>query len=207
MPTGGQVFTPPPFFAYVVGCWGWSQGPFICWASFALMSYASSHCFLRQDLTVYSKLARNLFPFASGSRMIGYGYTSACCQNASWTRMTPTDTPKCMNKNPIRPQPYMKNYRQLKKAGSKRGGPFRGRVHQLFVQCQMVSPENIHVRNITWTEQIIYRNIYCIYTYACNNSRWKKRLWIWRRVGEVFGRVWREEREERVDVTSLKKKI
>ena len=34
-----------------------------------------------------------------------------------------------------------------------------GRAHQMVVQCQIVSPENIYTSNITQTEQGILRNI------------------------------------------------
>ena len=34
----------------------------------------------------------------------------------------------------VRPQPFRKNYRQLRKAGSGRGGLFQGRAHRLVVQ-------------------------------------------------------------------------
>lgn len=33
----------------------------------------------------------------------------------------------------------------------------------IFVQCQVVSPENIHTHDIIWNEQIVVMNIY-VYT-------------------------------------------
>lgn len=58
--------------------------------------------------------------------------------------------------NPTWPQPYTELYR---KAGSRRGGLPQGRTHQLVVQGQVVSPEDIHISNI-WTQQVLFRNIY-----------------------------------------------
>ena len=58
----------------------------------------------------------------------------------------------------MRPQPYAKSYRQLQKAGSARGGLPQRRAHQLVVQCQMVSPENIQKSNTTQTSQVIFWN-------------------------------------------------
>lgn len=41
----------------------------------------------------------------------------------------------------------------------------QGGAHQLAVQCQMISPENKHTSNITWTQQVIFRNICTCNTY------------------------------------------
>lgn len=38
-------------------------------------------------------------------------------------------------------------------------GSLRGRAHKLVVQCQLISPENIHANNIIWT----------IYVYTCTH--------------------------------------
>ena len=43
----------------------------------------------------------------------------------------------------MRPQPYTKNYRQLKNTESEIVF-FQGRTHQLAIIYQMVNPENIH---------------------------------------------------------------
>jgi len=51
-----------------------------------------------------------------------------------------------------RPQPYRKNYRQLRRAGSRRDGLPQGRAHQMVVLCQTVSLENTRTSNIIWTE-------------------------------------------------------
>ena len=53
----------------------------------------------------------------------------------------------------MKPLPYTKNYSQPSKVGHRRSGSPWGRAYQLVVQCQMTSPENIHIGNITWTEQ------------------------------------------------------
>jgi hypothetical protein len=45
----------------------------------------------------------------------------------------------------MRPQPYTKKCRQLRKAGSETGG----RAYELMVHCQMVNSENTHMGNIT----------------------------------------------------------
>lgn len=55
-----------------------------------------------------------------------------------------------------RPQPYRKNYEKLKVGGNSLP---QGRVHQLVIQFQMVSPENTHTTNIIMTEKVIFRNI------------------------------------------------
>lgn len=72
-----------------------------------------------------------------------------------------------------KPQHYTKHSRQLSKAGSGRGDP-QGRAHHLVVQCQQVSPENMHASDIMWTQRIILRNV-CIYEciFARHNNWWK----------------------------------
>ena len=68
---------------------------------------------------------------------------------------------KLHGENPMRPQSYTKNYRQvLLKAENERRDPLQGRVYQLGVQCQIVSPGN------TYTHQVIYRKIH-IHTNIC----------------------------------------
>lgn len=54
------------------------------------------------------------------------------CKQGDTNEHAKTDEEK-----PRRPQPYTKDYRQLMKAGSRRG-----------IQCQMISTENIHASNI-----------------------------------------------------------
>jgi hypothetical protein len=54
----------------------------------------------------------------------------------------------------MRPQAYTKDYRQLGKAGSGRGGLIQGRAHQSVVQCRMVSPESMHASNIIQTDRL-----------------------------------------------------
>lgn len=88
--------------------------------------------------------------------------------------MTPMNMADCTGEKPVRPQPYTKYCRQLRNAGSERGGLPQGRAaaHQMVVQCQTVSPENTQTGSIVWTEQVLF-SIYIyisIYTYAYNNN-------------------------------------
>lgn len=58
------------------------------------------------------------------------------------------------------------------------------RAHQLAVQDQAVSPEDIHKGSITWREEVIFRNR----LYVCiSEGEW----------GKAYGRTWREKREGR----------
>lgn len=53
---------------------------------------------------------------------------------------------------------------QVRKAENGRGDISQGGEHQLFVQCQMISPKNIHASSIICTWQVIFRNVYkCAY--------------------------------------------
>lgn len=77
-----------------------------------------------------------------------------------------------------------KNYRQLRKTGNgKISLPLR-RAHQLVVQCQMVSTENVHLLKIYGPNKS-YLGIY-VHTYTHMHlaiiSKKKKRPWSWRRV-------------------------
>lgn len=54
---------------------------------------------------------------------------------------------------------YTKNYRHLRKAGTGKENPPKGRAHQLVVHCQMVSSENIYASHTILNEQVIFRNI------------------------------------------------
>lgn len=58
-----------------------------------------------------------------------------------------------------------KNYRQLGKAGSRKGSLSQGGKCQLVVWCQAVSPKNIHTSNIIQTEEVISEYI-CIHTHT-----------------------------------------
>ena len=73
--------------------------------------------------------------------------------------------------NPMRPQPYTRNYRD---AESGRNHPPQGRAHQLVIQYQMVSPENIHQGNLTLSEKVAltYLGIYMYIhiSMSCNNN-------------------------------------
>lgn len=50
--------------------------------------------------------------------------------------------------NSMRPQSYIKNYKQLKEAGNKRSALPQGGALQLAVQCQMVIIENTSTDSI-----------------------------------------------------------
>jgi hypothetical protein len=55
----------------------------------------------------------------------------------------------------LRSHPYTKNYRKLRNAESWRSSLLKRRTHQVVIQHQMVSPENIHTSDILQTEQNI----------------------------------------------------
>lgn len=70
-----------------------------------------------------------------------------------------------------RPQSYTKIYRQLGRAGSRRGAPCQGRAHQLVVHHQMISLEIMPTSDIVYVQQAIVRSIcICIYIYAYTYS-------------------------------------
>ena len=78
-----------------------------------------------------------------------------------------------VDREPTRPQPSIKNYRQLRTAQSLS----QGKAHQLIIKCQVVRPENIQTSTIIYTEQVIVRKTYVythmrthIHAYVCNNN-------------------------------------
>lgn len=93
------------------------------------------------------------------------------------------------------PQPQTKSYRQPKNAAwEKLASSGKSTLNQVVIQCQMVSPENMHASNIR-TEQAVCKDIYVrsytyIYLAAINEKRSHG-------FGEqrLYGRAWREERE------------
>lgn len=89
---------------------------------------------------------------------------------------------------PMKCQPYPKNHRQLRNAGSGRGVLPKGRAHQSVIQYHTANPWNIHTNNI-WLS-VLYLGLY-LYVW---NNQWKKRPWTWRQ-GKVYGSIWREEEE------------
>ena len=72
-----------------------------------------------------------------------------------------------------------------------------GEEHTIAVQCQMAGPEDIQARDIVRPEQAIL-GIYVIYKYtfaiAVSKSRSHEFEGGW---AEVYGRIWRGEREGR----------
>lgn len=86
------------------------------------------------------------------------------------TLKTPTSLPKHeLNKDkeyanvdmgkPTKNQHYKKENQQLNTAENERIGPLQWRAYQLVMNCQMVSPENIHISSSICTKQVIFRNI------------------------------------------------
>lgn len=61
---------------------------------------------------------------------------------------------------PKKTQCYSKNYRQLRKAGSKKGVSSQRRACQLVFNCEMVNLESIYASNIIQTQQVIFENVY-----------------------------------------------
>lgn len=57
-------------------------------------------------------------------------------------------------------QPYTKYYRQLRKPGNGKEILAQGRTHEMIVQSQTVSLENIHRSNIIWNEYDIFSYMY-----------------------------------------------
>lgn len=102
---------------------------------------------------------------------------------------------------PMRTQPYTRNYSKQRDTESRRNRLLQGKAQQRVIQYPVGSPENVHTRNIVRTEQVIFRNTHCVYMYvtvsihACSNTQWKQRPCIWKLTREC-GRVWREEWEE-----------
>lgn len=72
-----------------------------------------------------------------------------------------------------RSQPNTKNYKQLSKFGSRRGGLPQGKVHQ-SVQCQMVNSKTIHTSKSIWTQPVMFR-IICAYINICMQEQLMKR--------------------------------
>lgn len=70
-----------------------------------------------------------------------------------------------------RPQPYTKSYAT---EGSWEWGrcPFPEKSTPVGCQYQMTSPEHICTSNITWTEQLIFRNMHVL-TYICTDLQWQ----------------------------------
>lgn len=98
--------------------------------------------------------------------LIFSGYTDLLTwlPNVSQTRMTPIYMQKWIPGGQRGLKPWQTT--QATKSCWEWGKLFLAR--QLFVQCQAISPENMHASNITQTKQIIFRNTYIyinIYTY------------------------------------------
>lgn len=111
------------------------------------------------------------------------------------------DMPKCVEKKMTKPQPYPKNYKQIRNAKSKRNNLLQGKEQSLVVYYQTWSPENIHIRSI-WTEYIIYINIWiCVHIYECNDQKEAMSLKIEQH--RVYEIVWREEREGKNVIITL----
>jgi hypothetical protein len=95
------------------------------------------------------------------------------------------------------PQLCTKHYRQLRKTEQKTNSLPQRRTHQLFIQFQMVSPENVYINNIIQIEQVLFS---CVY----NKSSWEeKETMKLKESKEGCIGFWREEREGRNDVIIL----
>lgn len=100
---------------------------------------------------------------------------------------------------PTWPQPYTKNDRQLRDSESGSSSLLQGIAHQLVVQFQKLSHENVYTSNIIQTRQVIFRNSYA-YTHMHVTIIIEKR-------GQRFGRVKKKEREGITGVIILDSKI
>lgn len=77
--------------------------------------------------------------------------------------MTPVDQHAKLDKEQsLMPQPYTKNYRQLRKAGNRRDGLPKGRTHQLVVQYQMITLKTYRQVAVCGTSRLYLR----IYLYT-----------------------------------------
>lgn len=57
----------------------------------------------------------------------------------------------------------------------------------------MIREENMHISDITWTQQVIFNNIYK-FIHTCNNNFLKGHKFKGEH-GRIFGKAWRVERE------------
>lgn len=73
--------------------------------------------------------------------------------------MTPVKHTKLDGEKTMRPHSYRKNCRELSKE-SRRHGPAQDRSHWFILWCWIVSSVNRHTTNISWIQQVIYRNKY-----------------------------------------------
>lgn len=72
---------------------------------------------------------------------------------------------------PTRSELYTKNFSQPGKAENRKGGLLQRRTHQLFVQCQMVSPENKYPSTIIRMNRPYLGDIWVyMYMYIFNNN-------------------------------------
>lgn len=96
-----------------------------------------------------------------------------------------------------RPQSYIKDYRYLRNVGNGRDDLSQGKAHQLFVQCEMVSPENEYIVNVIRTRKIKSRIVYVqAYAYMLANDS-KRGHETEGEQGRVCARTWVEERQGR----------
>lgn len=82
------------------------------------------------------------------------------------------------------------------------------REHPNWLSRTKLSPESIHTNNIIWAQRVIFGNIY-VYTnkYIHAKTIYEQRGHGFERDQEgVYGRVWREVREERNGVIKLQSK-
>lgn len=76
----------------------------------------------------------------------------------------------------MKPQPQTKNSRQLRNAERGRSSLPQGRAHQLFIQHQMVSPEDMYIqvtyRLIRW--YLYVKICMCVYIHIYGTTKEKR---------------------------------
>lgn len=90
------------------------------------------------------------------------------------------ETEQEQQENPRRSQTKTKN---LRKAGTRSGFP-KGRTNHLMIQYKLLSPENIFISSIIWSEQLIF-----LYLVLLNYRKGDPRITKYQR--EIHERNWK----------------
>lgn len=115
------------------------------------------------------------------------------------TTMTPMNMSNWSEKCPQRHKPTWRTTNNWVKLAVEEVVFHQERTYQLAVQCQTVSPKNIHIGSTTWSKQVIFRNTYAfLITISSKNKGHEFEEWR-----GVYRRAWREEIEEGNDVIIL----
>lgn len=88
---------------------------------------------------------------------------------------------------PTKPHSYTK----FRFADSKRNSLPQGRAHHLVFQCQIITPDNIHMSNIIQIEAGTFNNVYYIYLHRKTMTKEAIRL---KESNAMCERVWKEEK-------------